>query len=307
MDTLEKTAASADSERLDGKAPQAGVLIMNADDWGRDRENTERIRECVLHGTVSSVSAMVYMKDSERAAEIARERGIDAGLHLNFTTPFSAPNCPVNLAERQREIATFLWRYRFARVVFHPGLARSFEYVLAAQMDQFSHLYQRTPNRLDGHHHMHLCGNVMFGKLLPSGTIVRPSFSFLSGEKSLINIFYRRTLDRFLKRRYRTVDYFFQLAPLEPVARLQRIVSLGRQFTVELETHPIEPKEYSFLTSEKIFTLIGDLQLAQRFELAGSSRIRDSRQTGFLVSQIKEAGSAPVITTVEQAANRDRK
>src|SRR6266480_4217678 len=68
-----------------------GVLIVNADDWGRDAETTARIAECVVPGGVSSVSAMVFMADSERAADTARERGIDAGLHVNFTTPFSAP------------------------------------------------------------------------------------------------------------------------------------------------------------------------------------------------------------------------
>lgn len=248
---------------------QAAALIINADDWGRDHENTERIRECVLRGTISSVSAMVFMKDSERAAAIAQEKGIDAGLHLNFTTPFSAVNCPALLAEHQRKIAAYLWRHRFARAVYHPGLARSFEYVFASQVDQFNHLYQRAPNRLDGHHHMHLCANVLFGKLLPRGTIVRRNFSYLRREKSLINRLYRRTLDQFLGRRHRVVDFFFALTPLEPVARLKRIFSLCSQFVVELETHPVEPEEYRFLTSEEAFTQIGNLQIAHRFELAG--------------------------------------
>jgi hypothetical protein len=263
---FESSTNRPDSEN--GRAPQAGVLILNADDWGQDYETTERIRECVLRRTISSVSAMVFMEDSERAAAIAQEKEIDAGLHLNFTTPFSAPNCPAPVAERQREIAAYLWRHRFARAVYHPGLARAFEYVVAAQIDQFSRLYQRTPNRLDGHHHMHLCANVMFGKLLPRGIIVRRNHAFRLGEKSLINRFYRRTVDRFLVRRHRVVDFFFALAPLEPADRLQRIFSLSRQFTVELETHPVEPEEYRFLTSEEVFTQMGNLQIASKFELA---------------------------------------
>jgi len=208
------------------------------------------------------------MEDSERAAAVAQQRGIDAGLHLNFTTPFSAPNCPSTLAERQRQIAACLWRHRFARVLYHPGLACSFEYVFAAQMDQFNLLYQRSPNRLDGHHHMHLCANVLFKRLLPPGTIVRRNFSFLRGEKGVINRLYRKTVDRFLARRHRVVDFFFALAPLEPEARLERIASLGHRFVVELETHPVAPEEYRFLTGEKILNQIGDLQIAPRFELA---------------------------------------
>src|SRR5271157_4739744 len=96
--------SSAIAALADGAAhdpAQAGLLIINADDWGRDRETTERTFECILRGAVSSVSAMVFMGDSERAAAIAKENAIHAGLHLNFTTPFSAPDCPTRLAEHQ--------------------------------------------------------------------------------------------------------------------------------------------------------------------------------------------------------------
>lgn len=261
-------ASTVTSDSMLGSANgQKGFLIVNADDWGRDRENTERIRECVLHRSVSSVSAMVFMEDSERAAGVAQERGIDAGLHLNFTTPFSAPNCPVSLADRQREICIYFQRHRLARGVFHPGLVRAFDYVVAAQMDEFRRLYQRGPNRLDGHHHLHLCANVFLGNLLPRGAIVRRNESFLPSEKSLINRLYRQAQDRFLAQRHRVVDFFFTLAPLRP-ARLHRIFSFSREFVVELETHPIKPEEYRFLTSDEIFIQLQSLRIAPRFALA---------------------------------------
>ena len=65
------------------------MLIINADDWGRSRAETNAALECYQHGRITSVSAMVFMNDSERAAEIAREHNLDAGLHLNFTDPFT--------------------------------------------------------------------------------------------------------------------------------------------------------------------------------------------------------------------------
>src|SRR5437899_2189595 len=102
-----------------GEVPGAGLLIVNADDWGRDAETTTRILDCARLRAVSAVSAMVFMKDSERAAMIARQQGIEAGLHLNLTTPFSAPGCPAPLLERQRTLARNLRRHRLAQVVFH--------------------------------------------------------------------------------------------------------------------------------------------------------------------------------------------
>ena len=240
-------------------------MIVNADDWGREPRTTNMILDCVLRGSVSSVSAMVFMEDSERAAALATERGITSGLHLNFTTAFSAPGCPTRLMERQHEVARYLLRHRLAPVVFHPGLARSFEYVVAAQLDEFHRLYGAQPDRLDGHHHMHLCANVLLQGLMPPGTLVRRNFSFQSGEKSVWNRVYRRCVDRMLERRHRVVDFFFSLAPLEPSGRLQRVFSLARNFAVELETHPANSDEYRFLAGGEIFRRMGDVRIMSAF------------------------------------------
>jgi predicted glycoside hydrolase/deacetylase ChbG (UPF0249 family) len=262
---------AGESVSLGGRVPHAGVLIVNADDWGRDQATTERTLECVLRGTVSSVSAMVFMEDSERAATIAQERKIDTGLHINFTESLVAPNCPARLAEHHRRIAAYLRRHKFARVLFHPGLMRSFEYVLAAQLEEFQRLYGVPPARLDGHHHMHQCANILFAGLLPPGTIVRRNFSFEPGEKNFLNRYYRKLVDWILARRHHLVDYLFNLAPLEPVSRLQRVFSLARQHVVELEAHPANPDEYAFLTQGQILRRLGDFPVARRFALGRPS------------------------------------
>src|SRR6266478_2504894 len=263
---------------------QTGHLIINADDWGRESRTTARILDCVLRGTVSSVSATVFMEDSERAAAIARERGIDAGLHLNFTTPLSAPGCPARLVEHHQKLARYLLRWHpFSRVVFHPGLVHSFEYVVAAQFDEFRRLYQRDPDRIDGHHHMHLCANVLLRRLLPVGAIVRPHFSFEPGEKALRNRFFRHFAGVMLARRHRAVDFFFSLPPLELPGRLAWIFSLARRSVVEVETHPVKLQEYQFLAGGDIFCLAGDLPIASRFpsarrkETIHASRHQDQR------------------------------
>jgi len=245
----------------------AGVLIVNADDWGRDRATTASIVSCIERGAVSSVSAMVFMEDSERAARLAGERGIDTGLHLNFSTGFSAPRCPADLQARQASLGAYLLRHRFAQVIFHPGLARAFEYVVRAQIEEYRRLYGFAPNRLDGHHHMHLCANVVGQRLLPADTIVRRSFSFQAGEKSLLNRLYRRVLDRVLAGSHRLADRFYSLSPLEPRARLQAIVSAAQLAVVEVAAHPAVPSEYAFLSSGEAREWAGDVGIASRYAL----------------------------------------
>jgi len=248
---------------------EPGRLIINADDWGRDRENTDSILDCVSKQAVSSVSAMVFMSDSERAAGIARERGIDAGLHLNLTTAFSGPGISTRLNECQERIARHLRRHRFAPVIWHPGLIGAFRFVVVAQIDEYRRLYGCPPERIDGHHHMHLCSNVLLGGLLPTGIIVRRNFSFLASEKSLANRFYRAVVDRAVERGRRCADFFFSLPPIEPDGRLERILALARRHAVELETHAVNPKEYSFLTSGEIFRRAKDIPVARSYALPG--------------------------------------
>jgi predicted glycoside hydrolase/deacetylase ChbG (UPF0249 family) len=224
----------------------AATLIINADDWGMRPQATDRILDCLLRGAISSTSATVFMGDSERAADLAREHHVDAGLHLNLTEPFTGARVPSELVRRQQRISRFLRASRFAPMFFHPLLVSSFDYVIKAQMEEFARLYGTLPNRVDGHHHMHLCANVQWQKLLPAGIIVRRNFTFAAGEKDALNRFYRRMQDRALARRHRIADYFYNLRPIDE-RRLRGVIRLGRDANVELEVHPEHDAEYEFL------------------------------------------------------------
>ena len=242
----------------DAMEPAGAAVIVNADDWGRDNATTDRCLDCFLLGAVSSVSAMVFMEDSERAADLARHHGVDAGLHLNFTLPFSAAQCPARLKQHQERLSGLLNSHRFALVLYHPFTATSFEYVVKAQLEEYERLYGAAANRVDGHHHMHLCTNVLMQELLPDGIIVRRNLSFAHGEKGFFNRFYRHQQDRWLARRHRIADFFFDLQPLEPRQRLEEIFDLSERFDIEVETHPIHDEEYRFLADGELMRWAGE-------------------------------------------------
>jgi chitin disaccharide deacetylase len=263
---------SLDNSIVPVRESASGCLIINADDWGRNRDTTDRIFECTRRKTVSSVSAMVFMEDSERSAEVARNSGIDAGLHLNLTTPFTAPDCLPALVDQQQRIAKYFRRYHpLARVVYHPGLARAFRYVVGAQIDEFRRIYGTDPARIDGHHHVHLSSNVVFGGLLPSGAIVRRNFSFKPGEKSWYNRLFRNFVDGVVARNHRVTDFFFSIDPIDEPGRLERIFSLAQRSVVEVETHPYVPEEYQFLCGPEI------LQLTEKFPIASNFKVHTKR------------------------------
>jgi chitin disaccharide deacetylase len=251
-----------------GNHAAPGALIINADDWGRDVHTTNCIFDCIRCGSVSSTSAMVFMPDSARAAAIALAESIDAGLHLNLTTPFAASSLPAVLQRHHERVVRFLTSNRLARLFYHPGLTQSFHYVVAAQLEEFCRLYGSGPRRVDGHHHMHLAANVLLSNLLPGGTIARRNFSFQAGEKSLANRAFRKATDAILAKRHRLPDYFFALVPLEPAERLEHIVELSKNTVVEVETHPSNAAEYRFLTESGIRDLVKGVPIASRYQLA---------------------------------------
>ena len=237
------------------------MLIVNADDLGRDCSATDTTLSCFANGRISSTSAMVFMLDSERAARLALASGIDVGLHINLSEPFTAPNIQTELRSQHVAICRFLKLSKYALLLYHPVLRDAFRNVFDSQYREFIRLYGREPSHFDGHQHMHLSSNILFQRLIPTGAKVRRSFSFQPGEKNFLNRWYRAAVDRSLQARHRLTDYFFSLAHYLDMERLERIFILAVEKNVELMTHPKIPGEFRFLMSAPYAKALEDVQL----------------------------------------------
>ncbi len=240
------------------------MLIVNADDLGRSRAETDVALSLYRQGRITSVSAMVFMEDSHRAASLAKDEGIEAGLHLNFTQGFTGRVQEGPLRKHHDRIAGFLSSSRYALIFYNPGLRREFLYDYQAQFEEFQRLYGRPPAHFDGHRHMHLCTNMLLNRVIPPGEKVRRNFSFWPGEKNFLNRSYRHAVDLWLARRYRLTDYFFALSQCLDARRLGRVETLAKNAAVELMTHPVKPDEYACLMSEGYLALIARQELPCR-------------------------------------------
>src|SRR3954451_18783662 len=132
------------------------MLIINADDWGRTPAETDAAFKCFQNGRISSVSAMVFMQDSERAAALAKDNGMSVGLHLNFTQPFTGDTCSAGVRETQGRVIGFLKRSKHAQLLYNWWRRKDFAACFTAQAAEFVRLYGNAPTHIDGHHHMHL-------------------------------------------------------------------------------------------------------------------------------------------------------
>jgi predicted glycoside hydrolase/deacetylase ChbG (UPF0249 family) len=230
------------------------MIIINADDWGGWKSATDAALACFSANRITSTTAMVFMEDSQRAADIARDAGLDVGLHINFNDPFTGKNCPSHLVVAHDRVGSFLRQGKYAQMIYNPWLRTEFRDVFQAQLDEFRRLYGRPPSHFDGHRHMHLCANVLLGGIIPTGQKVRRSFSFWPGEKNILNRAYRRWVDARLERRFVVADYFFALSQCLDGRRLARVAELARTATVELMTHPEKPQEFACLMNDPPIT-----------------------------------------------------
>jgi chitin disaccharide deacetylase len=237
------------------------VLIINADDWGRSVAETDAALRCYRENRITSVSAMVFMHDSQRAAELANNSDLDVGLHLNFSEEFTDGRCPRRLRDNHGRIVRFLRRNKYSQLLYNPFLRREFASSYAAQAGEFVRLFGKQPSHIDGHHHMHLCANVLLSNMIPAGTRLRRNFSFWPGEKSMLNRAYRWLVDRWLARRYRLADYFFDLTQCIDGKKLDRVAALAKSSHVELMTHPIVNWEQEYLMSDEFRELLHRLEI----------------------------------------------
>lgn len=231
------------------------MLIITADDLGRDRAATDACLNCFRRKRITSASLMVFMQDSERAAGLAIQEGLETGLHLNLVLPYDAPGVAENVSQSQASAVRFFRRGPWTQVIYNPFIARAIAMSFLSQLGEYRRLCGTEPAHFNGHKHFHLSPHILLGRLLPPGAAVRRSFTFNAGEKGLINRCYRRRVDAWLLKSHVSTDAFFSLQPIDDLSRLTRIVDLARTASVEIMVHPWKPDEFAFLAEDRFQVL----------------------------------------------------
>ena len=226
-----------------------GLLIVNADDFGGNSLATDRILECFAAGGITSTSAMVYMNDSRRAAELVRASGLPVGLHLNLTQEFEDQATPGSVRERQTRTLNYLTRRRISRVVLNPSLLPLVKRCIADQLESFRELYGCEPTHIDGHNHAHLSPTVLLA--LPRGIAVRTADS-RPGTRAGVGTLMRRARHRLIAYRQLSTERFFAIDPVaaSPTAiSIETLLANADSQSVEIMAHPDRDRDYELLTS----------------------------------------------------------
>jgi predicted glycoside hydrolase/deacetylase ChbG (UPF0249 family) len=249
------------------------MLILTADDYGRSVEATDRICLCGARGRITSASAMVFMRDSVRAAARAADTPLEFGLHFNFTEPMDDAAAPASLRGHHDRVRSFLNSHRMAPALYAPRLAGSFRVLVDAQREEYERLFGTAPAFYNGHHHMHLCTNVLLGHLLPTSSPIRNAFTFEPGEKSLLNRLYRKSLRRWIRAHHTSTNAFYSIEPIHDISRLTRLVWQAGVDVVEIEVHPERHDESQFLLGDSFAECLKEAQLGSFGALVRSEAI----------------------------------
>jgi predicted glycoside hydrolase/deacetylase ChbG (UPF0249 family) len=235
-----------------------GLLIINADDLGLDQPTTDSILRCFEAGAVTSTSGMVFMADSQRAAQLAR--GVPVGLHINLTEPFTGSGLDAVVRRRQERLVDYFGGPKWRRWGLNPALFADIELCIGEQLAEFRALYGREPSHFDGHQHIHQSLGVLAARTIPAGAKMRPSLTFNPGEKWWANRAYRSLLNRAMRTRFRTPRYLFSIADMHPALGggvLEEKLALASGSAVEVMTHPAWDDERAVLLDPSWTALIG--------------------------------------------------
>jgi predicted glycoside hydrolase/deacetylase ChbG (UPF0249 family) len=219
------------------------VLIVNADDVGASRTATDAAVVAFDEGLISSCSAMVWMRDSERAATVLREHKLPAGLHLNLTLPFDGTEVPSTVRERQLELIEYFDSGSWRDDVDDKPPRDLVRNAISDQLARFAETYGNRTH-LDGHHHVHVHEAVL--RELPRGAAIRPILREPTRFDARPN---RR--ERRLGRRFRTPAMTLAFEHLHPDlggVGLDALERLGGSY-VEVMVHPQQPGQLDALRS----------------------------------------------------------
>jgi predicted glycoside hydrolase/deacetylase ChbG (UPF0249 family) len=247
------------------------MLIVNADDFGASTGTSDPIIDLFGERVLSSASAMVRMRDSARAASLARERALPTGLHLNLTLPFDDASVPAGVRERQCRLTETLGRESWREDARENPPGGLLEDVIEDQLECFRASFGE-PTHLDGHHHIHVHPAVL--EHLPRDLPIRPILSVPSRACARPGARERR-----LQRSFSSPDLCFGLEHVHGSLGGEGLQALehARCRTLEIMAHPQRKPERAALESAEWRRALSSLTLgsyADFARLAGASAPR---------------------------------
>jgi predicted glycoside hydrolase/deacetylase ChbG (UPF0249 family) len=132
-------------------------IVLCADDYGISPSVNAAIRDLIASGRINATSVMVLAPTFHRSEAVSlnilSRRGVSIGLHLTLTAPFRplSPGFAPLKNDAFPSLETMLVRASLRRLD-----RKALEAEVTAQLRMFMHTFDRPPDFIDGHQHVHL-------------------------------------------------------------------------------------------------------------------------------------------------------
>ena len=198
-------------------------VVINADDFGKDRVTTEAILQAFEMGAISQTTLMVNMPNADEAVRLAKEKGLGdrIGLHLNLVEGSPLTDglraCRLFCDESGKFVGGGVLRSRRLLLPYRKEIAALIHAECQAQIDKYL-AYGLSLMHCDSHCHAHVrlpIARILFPLLEKAGIIsVRRTYNVcrycsLSGLLHCVrNFLYARLVRQFGLRTTSAFDGF---------------------------------------------------------------------------------------------------
>jgi predicted glycoside hydrolase/deacetylase ChbG (UPF0249 family) len=246
------------------------VLIVCADDFGAAPSATNAILTAYESGAITTASAMVWMRDSDRSAQVVGDTGLPLGLHLNLTLPYTADDVPEGVRERQAAMAAVFTSEGWREGSDPPPDPDTLRLVVAEQLDRFRELFGE-PDHVNGHHHVHVQDPVL--DVLPRRWPLRPLLRRPAQADARPSRRERAMAERFDGPR---LAFAFEHLHPERGGEGLATLQLARDQDVEVMTHPQHQAELDALLGEEWLGALDGLPRGSHADLGRRTVMPDS-------------------------------
>jgi len=217
-----------------------------------------------------------------------------------FELAVSSPTCPANIRGATAQAGCVSDAPPTGASDLQSVAGQSLRICCKAQFEEFARVFGELPERIDGHHHLHLSANVLLKGLLRRDPGEK-KFFFSPRRKKLAESALSQGHRQQIGKPPSDCGLSVSAIPLEPHGRLARIRTLAQTKAVEIETHPVNSDEYEFLTGDGVVQWANEVPIARSFlchSTESNSRMRwrtDGKLKTMTKDQSQDTGMAMVL------------
>ena len=122
-------------------------IYLHADDFGKSKEISKNIMNCLTNGNLNSVSIIINHTSSQYHSKLKRMKNINKKLHLNLTEMPEKSIKQNSIFKKMSFIKLLLLKKKEKKIIYQE---------IESQIKKYIKIYKPNLLKIDGHEHIHM-------------------------------------------------------------------------------------------------------------------------------------------------------